>query len=407
MGRGAFRAIDADLHLIEPPDLWERYIDPAFADSAPRPSRIPEMGSRDMLLFVNGRFPHHDIYDPYRWMAGLEKHMSPAESTYKFASDRGWDAQSQLMAMDMEGLEFGIMFPSRGLYALGLDSTAVVGEEGLDPSLAAAIARAYNDWLYDFCSADRHRLIGIAMIAPHDVDLAVEETRRCVTQLGFRGIFLKPGFVNHREWHDEAYDPLWQECERLNIPVTFHGSMDRLQQDFGLGLVDKQFLWHTFSHSLGPMVALASFIGGGVFDRFPTLRAAFLEANCGWAPWLVRRLEDHYDDYIGRQEFHLNRKVPEYFVDNCYLSVESDETAAQYTIEEFGDDNIVYSTDYPHPDAKFPEAVERFLSLPFRDESKRKILWDNAVRLYGLEDVVDEDASGDDSSPERAATRSG
>jgi predicted TIM-barrel fold metal-dependent hydrolase len=388
MDSHGFRAIDADLHLIEPPDLWEQYIEPAFKDMAPRGSTSPEMGGRDILLYFNGKFPHHDAYDPSRWMPAIRKHMAPAQTNYQFAIDRGWNAESQLMAMDMESLDIGVMFPSRGLYALGFDSVAVDRELGLEPVLAAAIARAYNNWLDDFCRTDPRRLIGVAMIAPHDVDMAVEETRRCVTELGFRGIFLKPGFVNRRAWHDPAYDPLWAECERLNVPVAFHGSMDRLEQDFGMGIADKQFLWHTFSHSLGPMLALGSFIAGGVFDRFPRLRAAFLEANCGWAPWLVRRLEDHYEDYIGRHEATLEREVSEYFVENCYASVEADESAAKYTLDEFGDDNIVFSTDYPHPDAKFPHATERFLTLPFSETAKRKILWDNSVRLYGIEDLV-------------------
>lgn len=143
-------------------------------------------------------------------------------------------------------------------------------------------------------------------------------------------------------------------------------------------------MWHTFSHSLGPMAAAVNFTAGGVFDRFPKLRAAFLEANCSWAPWLFCRLDDHYEEYTGRFEVKLAAKPSEYFRSNCFVSVEADEAAARLYIQWFGDDNVVFSTDYPHPDSKFPHSVQRFLNLPINRESQRKILWDNCARLYDL-----------------------
>src|SRR5207253_10507334 len=112
---------------------------------------------------------------------------------------------------------------SRGLFVLGLDAPAVMGIDGLEPDFAAAIARAYNDWLHDFCAHAPERMLGAGMVAPHDVAAPAAETRRCVEQLGFKALFLAPGCVARRPWHDPYYDPLWAECERLGIPVTFHG----------------------------------------------------------------------------------------------------------------------------------------------------------------------------------------
>src|SRR5262245_17623706 len=111
MSNHGYRAIDADLHLIEPPDLWEKYIEPAFKEMAPKGSLIPEMGGRDMLLYHNGKLPHHDIYDPTLWYKAIAKHIGPAEKNYEFAISRGWSPESEIMAMDMEGLEIGVMFP--------------------------------------------------------------------------------------------------------------------------------------------------------------------------------------------------------------------------------------------------------------------------------------------------------
>ncbi len=311
--------------------------------------------------------------------------MTPVEHEYEFAERRGFDGVSQLQAMDREGIDVAFLYPSRGLFVLGVDSSETAGSAGIDPALATDIARAYNDWLYDFMAPDRKRMYGAAMVAPHDVKAAVAETRRCVEKYGFKAIFLLPGQINKRPWHDPHYDALWAECEQLGIPVVFHGGGPDHLNDFGQGLYDKLMLWHTFSHSLGPMAALVSFAGGGVLERFPRLRAGFLEANCSWAPWLLARLDDHYEEYIGRFEVKLTKLPSEHFRDNCYVSVEADEKPARLLVDYIGDSNVVFSTDYPHPDSKFPHAVEKFLSMPLPDEVRRKFLWDNCARLYDIE----------------------
>src|SRR5262249_60252428 len=113
-----------------------------------------------------------------------------------------------------EGLGRAVLFPAGGLFVLGLDTPQMVGAGGLEPPLAAAIARAYNDWLHDFCGARPDRFLGAGMVAPHDVAAATAEARRCVEELGFKAVFLSPGAVNRRPWHHPAYDPLWPESDR-------------------------------------------------------------------------------------------------------------------------------------------------------------------------------------------------
>jgi predicted TIM-barrel fold metal-dependent hydrolase len=305
------------------------------------------------------------------------------EDVYGRAEARAWDARSQLDAMDAEGLDVAVLFPSRGLFVLGIDSPQVMGIDGLEPELAAAIARAYNDWLRDFCALAPERMLGAGMVAPHDVDSAVAETRRCVEQLGFKAIFLAPGCVNRRPWHDRCYDPLWAECQRLDVPVTFHGGgQTHLKPDFSLEVLDKLAMWHTFGQPLGVMFVAVSLTAGGVFERFPRLRAGLLEGNCSWAPWLFHRLDEHHE-WVGRYEVpELRRKPSEYFRTNCFLAVEADEEPVRQYVEWFGDDNLVFSTDYPHADSKYPHAVDAFRRLPLSEQAQRKVLWDNWQRLY-------------------------
>ena len=376
------RVADSDMHVLEPPDLWQRYIDPAWKHAAPvgltelrRDMRV-KVKSSVVLRIGTVRPQRGDAAGP--WSTVQDEAFAEAER-------RGWDAVSQLQAMDREGLDVAVLFPSRGLFVLGLDVPQVTGIDGLEPDFAAAIARAYNDWLRDFCAHAPERMLGAGMVAPHDVAAAAAETRRCVEQLGFKAIFLAPGCVARRPWHDPYYDPLWAECERLGIPVTFHGGgQTYLKPDFSLEVLDKLVMWHTFGQPLGVMFVAVSLCAGGVLERFPRLRVGLLEGNCGWAPWLFHRLDEHWE-WVGRYEVPEVRKKPsEYFRSNCFLAVEADETPVKQYVEWFGDENLVFSTDYPHADSKYPHSVAAFMQLPLSEASQRKILWDNWARLYGV-----------------------
>ena len=381
--KNGLRIADSDMHVFEPADLWQRYIDPVYRHAAP-------IGLSELTRDMRVRVKSHVLLrlGAVRPASGAAANAWRAgdEDSYAAAERRGWDPPSQLAAMDREGLDIAVLFPSRGLFVLGLDTPQMIGADGLEPPFAAAIARAYNDWLFDFCRAAPDRLLGAGMVAPHDPDAAVLEARRCVEELGFKAIFLHPGCVNRRPWHHAAYDPLWAECQRLDVTVAFHGGgQTHLKPDYSLEVLDKLMMWHTFNQPLGIMTVLVSITAGGVLERFPDLRVALLEGNCSWAPWLLHRLDEHYE-WVGAMEApELTRKPSEYFRRNCFLSVEADEaTVSQYT-DWFGDDNLVFSTDYPHADSQYPKAVDGFFKLPLCAAAQRKILWDNWCRLYKVD----------------------
>ncbi len=374
---------DSDLHVLEPPDLWQRYIDPAFRHAAP--VGLSEM-RRDMRVRIKSRvLLRSGPVRPRRERSGATGWRPEHDTVYAAAEARGWDALSQIDAMDAEGLDLAVLFPSRGLFVLGLDTVERMGTDGLEPDFASAIARAYNDWLHDFCEHAPDRMFGAAMVAPHDVPAAVAEARRCVEQYGFKAVFLSPGCIDRRPWHDPHYDPLWAECERLGVPIAFHGGgQNYLTPDFSLEIFDKLMMWHTFSQPLGIMTVAVSLTSGGVLERFPRLRVALLEGNCSWAPWLFHRLDEHYE-WVGAVEAReLTMKPSEYFRRNCFVSVEPDEETAVHYVDWFGDDNLVFSTDYPHGDSKYPQSVEAFAKLPLAEASQRKIVGDNWSRLYDI-----------------------
>ena len=379
-------AADSDMHVLEPPDLWQRYIAPEFAHAAPvgmtelrRDLRVKVKS--EVLLKVGPVRPLRE-----RGGSGIGWRVDQEEA-YASAEARGWDATAQLEAMDREGMDLAMLFPSRGLFVLALESTAVAGADGLEPEFAAAIARAYNDWLHDFVSAAPQRLFGCAMLAPHDVPTAVDELRRAVGEYGFRAVYLPPGSAVRKAWHDRRFDPLWAECQRLGVPVCFHGGgRTSLRPDFSFGDVfgDRLMLWHCFNQPLGVMACAVSLIGGGVLERFPELRVGLLEGNCSWAPWLLHRLDEHHE-WVGWFEARdLTLKPSEYFRRQCFVSVDADEETVKHYVDWFGDANLVFSTDFPHGDSLYPHAMEGFRKLPLSEASQRRILGDNWSRLYGI-----------------------
>jgi uncharacterized protein len=371
MAKNGFRILDSDMHVMEPADLWQRYIAPEYRDRAP-------VGRNEWVRDLRMMGPHGEPWgmppDPKVPAGSTGKQFGRDQVRYGAHHKRGWTNEVQLDAMEAEGIDIAVLYPTRGLHALSLE---------LEPGLASAVARAYNDWLHDFCSIEPHRMIGIAMISPFDIEDAVAETERCVKQLGFRGIFIRANVVNGRNWHDRYYDPLWSACERLGIPVGFHESAISAKPQVG-DLFEPDFmLRHVYSHPVEQMLALGAMCAGGVLERHPRLRVAFLEGNCSWLPWLLWRLDEHVEMFADVWSPDLTMLPSEYFKRQCYASVDSEERTVSYAIDYLGgSDNIVYSTDYPHVDAKFPHSADTFLELPISDADKRKILWDNCATLY-------------------------
>lgn len=370
MAKGGFKVADSDMHVIEPADLWLNYIDPRFKARAP--VGLTEL-PRDLAVEWEGkRIPKNTPLS--RKM--LQVTQTAQADRYAHAEVRGYDAVSQLEAMDREGIDIAVLFPSRGLFVLAVD--------GMDPALAAAIARAYNDWLAQFCAEDPKRLLGAAMLAPHDVEAAVAEARRAVTELGFRATFMRPNPINGHYWHHAYYAPLWNELERLDVPICFHeGGSGEIPYISQIGdRFDRGIMGHVVSHSLEMMHACICMCMGGVLERHPRLRVAFLEGNCGWAPWLLWRMDEHIEWRGAVEAPDLTRLPSEYFTRQCWVSIECDEEPGVRAAETLRD-NIVFSTDYPHGDSKYPRATEQFLKLALPEPTARKILWDNWARLYG------------------------
>jgi predicted TIM-barrel fold metal-dependent hydrolase len=383
MAKHGFKVMDSDLHTMEPDGLWERYLEEPFRKSAPRFERRPDGPPNQPTIRAGSLTIGEMTTRPpsVRAAADLHRRAVARHPHNAVAAARGYDAPSHLEAMDIEGIDVAILYGTRGRQVLMHDD--------LPPELAAALARAHNTWTHDYCRANPARLKFAAQIAFHDPKLAVTEARRAVSELGAVAVVGNPNPVNGRHIHDPAFEPLWEAIEELGIPVGFHPTgISSLRDD-----IARRFLDHPNGRAIGSaarnpmelMLAFASLAEGGVLERHPGLRCAFLEGTCGWLPWWLWRLDETWEKFGPGSEVRLSALPSEYFFRQCYVATDADEKVLRQVVEAVGDDTSVVSTDYPHSDGLFPDAINEFIALEgISDKTKAKILWDNCARLYPL-----------------------
>ena len=373
------KVMDSDLHVIETGEVYEKFFKGPAGVEPPR-----------YLGWAPTNFPYWDVQGrmipPWAESAdviGPQKALdAPSDAMYKPIRERGYDARSTLVAMDQEGIDVGIVYRTFGAMVVSID--------GLDPVYAAACCAAFNDWLADYCGGDRKRLRPAAIVSLHDPELAAEEARRSVEENGHVAVVLLPMPCGGRMFNAPECDVLWREVTRLGVPLAFHGTSGGAGADYVTnrfrGHDNFRTLNHTAAFPLELMMAMGSMLVGGVLERFPDMRVAFLEGNCGWLPWWLDRLDDQWKKYGGGEAIQLSALPSEYFLRQCFIGTDVDETLLAVLIDKYGDDNVVMSVDYPHADGPFPDGVKEFLNLPGVGRgSKQKIMWENCCRLYGFD----------------------
>ena len=368
--KNGFRAFDSDMHVYDAANLYEKYMNPKWGERIPKGRRDGKHGRVEFKLGRGETLrPITDVID---------HGQKQVADRYDFAVARDYDNQSQLEAMDREGLDVAVLFRTSPLHC----------DETLEPEYANDLCRAWNDWIAEFCKVNPQRLKASALITLHDVDLAVEEARRAVNQLRIRALSLCPEPINGKRIHDRCFDPLWEEIEKLGVALCFHPparpKQDQVANKF-FGHPNANIVALALRNPVELIQAVSCFCAGGVLEKFPKLRVAFLEGNCAWLPWLLYRLDERAKLHGPLADVPLSRKPSDYFLRQCFISVDPDEYLVTDVIKRIGDDNILISTDYPHIDAHFPHALDEFFEIKdISDNSRRRILRDNCARLYNI-----------------------
>jgi predicted TIM-barrel fold metal-dependent hydrolase len=370
MAKQGFKAFDSDMHVYDPADLYEKYMNPEWGNQIPRGRRDGKHGR--VQFQVGGGAALRPITDV------IDHGQKQVADRYGFAVARNYDAVSQLQAMDMEGLDVAVLFRTSPLHC----------DDSFEAEYANDLCKAWNNWIADFCKENPQRLKASALITLHDVDLAIEEVRRVVAHLGVAGLSLCPEPVNGRRIHDPYYDPLWAEIEKSGVALCFHPPARPKQEQVAnrlFGHPNANIVALALRNPVELILAVSEFCAGGVLEKFPNLRVAFLEGNSAWLPWLLYRLDERSKLHGPLADVPLSKKPSDYFLGQCFISVDPDEYLVTDVVERIGDDNLIISTDYPHIDAHFPHALDEFLKIQgLGDDNRKKILWDNCARLYSM-----------------------
>ncbi|MEM9538513.1 MAG: amidohydrolase family protein [Cyanobacteria bacterium P01_E01_bin.42] len=356
-----YRIIDADSHVWEPMEMWQHYLEPAFR----RFALLPDMT-------IAGEKIWFQVSDE---AAALWSRT--VDANYPEAGLAGFDSESHVRAMKQMGVDISWMYPSHTLWILAIDTMPV--------PLVGAFVRAYNNWLKDFCSYDPDILRGVGVVNFHAPEEMVSELRR-FADFGWKAVFLRPNPVKGRLLKDPAYEPFWRECEELDIAIGIHEGTHSRLPTIGADRFQSHFAQHASSHPMEQMLGLLALIEGGVLERHPKLRVAFLESGCGWLPYWLWRLDEEYERLHWEIAENVKMKPSEYFRRQCFIAIEPSEPYLAETIQYIGTDNLLFGSDYPHGDHK-PDLIKEVITLEEKlsKEVVRKILWDNPARFYGIE----------------------
>lgn len=356
--------IDADGHVTEPADLWEKHLEARFRERAPRFATAPD---GQPCLLVDGR---PSMKHALRLTLGAE-----SSANGYTARPGGSDPLARMEDLDREGIDVAVLFPSVGLFVSDVE----------DPELMAAMCRAYNDWLADYCLLAPDRLIGVALLPLVDVAASVTELERATEEHGFRGAFFRPNPYAGRPIHHPDYAPLWECAAHLGVPITVHEGLSDWAPTLGRDRFDDPAMLHVVCHPFEQMSACNGLVMGGVLARHPALKVAFLESGAGWFPYWLHRMDEHWETW--RRFFPgVLRRPSEYVRAQCVVSTEPGEQGIARVVELVGEEAVVWASDYPHPDATFPGALEKTLRAmtDLSEPVRCKVLADNAARLYGL-----------------------
>jgi predicted TIM-barrel fold metal-dependent hydrolase len=374
--------VDADGHVLEPRDTWQKYLEPEFRRDA---IRIEKDAEGVEVLLVENKV-HPALRGTLGALGGIEMDSTDlmtvgARSYEDGCPPGGYDPAARLAVMDDEKIDVALLYPTLGIAWEGLVE---------NPRLATAYSRAYNRWIVDFCSHDRRRLVPIAHICLKDPAGAVEELKRARRD-GCAGVYLSPDPPARagRQFDDPDLVPFWQTVQDLDMPIAFHVvARHRSMLDGFVGGGDPRGAGGAIVFSftflaLDVMAAFTSMMTRGMFEKYPRLKCAVLEAGSNWiTAWLDRM--DHKTEVM--HSFTPMKLLPsEYFKRQCLISAEPDESITAAVVQHLGDDYVIWASDYPHLDATFNvlgHLREKIASLS--EVAQRKILGGNALRFYGL-----------------------
>ena len=384
------RVVDADCHVLEPPDIWANWLPAQYQDKAPQLVKDPAGGDA-WLTAVGGQADPIGLvstpgmpFDEFRWFG----------VTYEEAREGCYNGAARLADMDLDGVHAEVLFPPQRTMShfLGDDDEAFV----------LAGIEAYNNFLFDeFCAPDPSRLIGLLQMPSIGIDTAVDALRKAKAR-GAKGVIIS-NWPSGKDGHSTDDDPFWAAAVDEGIPVSIHiNIISRAQRTAGrkAAAVGGNALYdmsseaarakaigsmsHVFSMTAGSMTQM---LFSGVFDRFPELQICWIETGVGWLPHMLESIDDRYWRNRSWGELSIKHPPSEYWHRNNAASFITDRSgiALRHAV---GVENMMWSSDYPHHGNDWPYSRKVITeSMGHIDRAERaKIVGGNASRIWHLDD---------------------
>jgi predicted TIM-barrel fold metal-dependent hydrolase len=380
----SYSIIDCDTHITEPPDVWTARVPRRYLDRVPQVRRDED--GKDIWVLDGQRFYTVGLTA----VAGWSKPFPDGPPTYEEMHPAAFDPHARLEYMDGAGIWAMVLYPN----VAGFGSQRFL--QIPDDELKLVCVRAYNDFLRDWASADPRRLITICSTPFWDIDAAVAEVRRCI-DLGHRGVLFtgEPQRFGLPFLGDRHWDPLWSLAQEAGLAVHVHIGSGDVGGVFNPARVAAHGSAGTYALSsidlfLKNGVQVADLLTSGVLPRFPDLRFVSVESGIGWIPFVLEAVDHSYLEARPGRRSEWDMLPSEYFRRQVYACYWFETAATRHLLDELPVDNILFETDFPHPTCLYGNIADKIAaSLDHVDQTtRRKILWDNAAALYGIESPV-------------------
>jgi predicted TIM-barrel fold metal-dependent hydrolase len=363
-----FPVISADSHITEPAGAYIDHIDPKWRDKAPRMVTLEGVGDVFQIDGLPRPIPMGLVA-----AAGKPAHEIRVQGV-RFAEMHrgGWDPVARLADQDRDSVAAEVIYPTVGM--------VLCNHKDFD--YKKACFDAYNRWIAEFCASSPTRLLGCGQTALRTPAEGIEDLKS-IRALGLRGVML-PGNPAVEDYHSTAYDPFWEAAIEIGLPLSFHILTTRGDSFQARGPAMNGFL----AIIRGCQDIIGMLILGGVFERHPKLKVVCVEADAGWVPHYMYRMDHAYKRHrywlpAGQE---LSKLPSEYFRENVYTTFQDDYVAFQ-TADMVNWRRLLWASDFPHSDSTWPNSQQVLAeqTAGLQPEQKRAILCGNVAQLYGID----------------------
>jgi predicted TIM-barrel fold metal-dependent hydrolase len=380
------KVVDADTHFTEAHDLWTKRAPRGWEARMPHVERVDGLATWVVEGAVLGRAGAGGV-------VGRDGNKGRSfEGLYEWEIDRAhiaaYDPRARVALLDELGIWAQIVFP--GVVGLGGQNLA---EAMPDVALRNLCLEIFNDASAEMQAESGNRLLPMALLPSWDIAASVREAQRAKS-LGLRGVNITsdPQDLGSPDLASRDWDPLWDVCADLGLPVHFHiGASLTTMNFFG------NYPWPSHDDDIklaiggtllfiGNARVVVNIICSGMLERHPQLKIVSVESGSGWIPFILEALDYEMLENSPRQRAEMSLSPSEYFRRQIYATTWFERVDLPAIVRAVGEDNIMFETDFPHPTCLYPDPLKaaeenmRELSVT----AQRKILGDNAAKLYGL-----------------------